>query len=39
VTRKLDPKRFNLRTLARRLDAVGDLFAPALSSQQKLPKL
>jgi bifunctional non-homologous end joining protein LigD len=39
VTRKLDPKSFNLRTLARRLDAVGDLFAPALSSQQKLPKL
>jgi bifunctional non-homologous end joining protein LigD len=39
VTRRLDPKRFNLRTLARRLDAVGDLFAPALAGTQKLPKL
>jgi bifunctional non-homologous end joining protein LigD len=39
VTRRLDPKRFNLRTLARRLDAVGDLFAPAMAGTQKLPKL
>ncbi len=39
VNGRLDPKRFTLRTLARRLDAVGDLFAPALSSKQKLPRL
>ncbi|NTX09385.1 DNA polymerase domain-containing protein [Myxococcus sp. CA056] len=37
VTRRLDPARFNLRTLKKRLDAVGDLFAPALKHSQKLP--
>ena len=37
VGRRLDPKRFTLRTLQKRLDAVGDLFAPALRSTQRLP--
>jgi bifunctional non-homologous end joining protein LigD len=37
VTRKLDPTRFTLTTLRRRLDKVGDLFAPALAGGQKLP--
>lgn len=38
VTRRLDPTRFTLRTLRRRLDRVGDLFAPALSGRQSLPR-
>jgi bifunctional non-homologous end joining protein LigD len=37
VTRKLDPSRFNLKTVRKRLDAVGDLFAPVLKVKQKLP--
>jgi bifunctional non-homologous end joining protein LigD len=37
VGRRLDPKRFTLKTLQKRLDAVGDLFAPALRSAQRLP--
>jgi bifunctional non-homologous end joining protein LigD len=37
VTRKLDPSRFNLKTVRKRLDAVGDLFAPVLQVKQKLP--
>lgn len=37
VTRRLDPARFNLRTLKKRLDTVGDLFAPALENPQRLP--
>ncbi|WP_141323357.1 DNA ligase D [Myxococcus sp. AB025B] len=37
VTRRLDPARFNLRTLEKRLDQVGDLFAPALKHPQRLP--
>ena len=37
VTRRLDPSRFNLKTLRKRLDAVGDLFAPVLTTRQKLP--
>ncbi|WP_426748038.1 DNA ligase D [Myxococcus faecalis] len=37
VTRRLDPARFNLRTLEKRLDKVGDLFAPALKHPQRLP--
>ncbi len=38
VTRKLDPKRFTLRTLRERLDKVGDLFAPVLTARQRLPR-
>jgi bifunctional non-homologous end joining protein LigD len=37
VTRKLDPSRFNLKTVRKRLDAVGDLFAPLFKAKQKLP--
>jgi len=37
VKRRLDPSRFNLKTLRKRLDAVGDLFAPVLETKQKLP--
>ena len=37
VTKKLDPTRFNLKTLRKRLDAVGDLFAEAVKDRQKLP--
>ncbi|HEX8705854.1 MAG TPA: DNA ligase D [Myxococcaceae bacterium] len=37
VTRKLDPTRFNLKTVRKRLDAVGDLFTPLFKVKQKLP--
>ncbi|WP_224364903.1 DNA ligase D [Hyalangium versicolor] len=37
VTRRLDPSRFNLKTLHKRLSAVGDLFADVLKTKQKLP--
>jgi bifunctional non-homologous end joining protein LigD len=37
VTRRLNPSRFNIKTLRKRLDAVGDLFAPVLKAKQKLP--
>jgi len=39
VTPALDPKAFTLRTLRRRLDARGDLFAPALRGQLQLQPL
>jgi bifunctional non-homologous end joining protein LigD len=39
VTKKLDPLKFNLRAMPRRLDKVGDLFAPLLENRVKLPKL
>ncbi|MCY1016853.1 hypothetical protein OV427_13875 [Pyxidicoccus sp. MSG2] len=38
VTKKLDPSRFNLKTLRKRLDAVGDLFTEAMKDKQTLPK-
>jgi bifunctional non-homologous end joining protein LigD len=38
VTRRLDPTRFTIGSLRRRLDKVGDLFAPALAGRQVLPK-
>jgi bifunctional non-homologous end joining protein LigD len=37
VTRRLNPSRFNLKTLRKRLDTVGDLFAEVLKTKQKLP--
>jgi bifunctional non-homologous end joining protein LigD len=37
VTRRLDPRRFNLKTLHKRLAGVGDLFAPVLETKQRLP--
>ena len=38
VTRRLDPTRFTLATPRRRLDRVGDLFAPAREAGQRLPR-
>ncbi|MCY1044382.1 DNA ligase D [Corallococcus sp. bb12-1] len=37
VTARLDPHRFRLKTLRKRLEAVGDLFAPVLRVKQTLP--
>jgi bifunctional non-homologous end joining protein LigD len=39
VTKKLDPGRFNLKTMAARLEKVGDLFAPAVAGGARLPAL
>jgi bifunctional non-homologous end joining protein LigD len=39
VTRKLDPGRFTLRTMPRRLEKLGDLFAAALQGGIQLPSL
>ncbi len=39
VTRKLDPLKFNLRTMPDRLAKVGDLFSGVLSKGVKLPEL
>jgi bifunctional non-homologous end joining protein LigD len=39
VTKKLDPLKFNLRTMPKRVDKVGDLFADVLKKRVKLPKL
>ncbi|HEX5753287.1 MAG TPA: DNA polymerase ligase N-terminal domain-containing protein [Archangium sp.] len=39
VTPKLNPTRFTLDNVRRRLDEVGDLFAPALAGGQTLPSV
>jgi bifunctional non-homologous end joining protein LigD len=39
VTDALDPHAFTIATMPKRLAAVGDLFAPALSSGVRLPRL
>ncbi len=39
VTPALNPMDFNLKTMPRRLEKVGDLFAPALSGRQRLPRV
>jgi bifunctional non-homologous end joining protein LigD len=39
VTRKLDPLKFNIRTMPDRFAKVGDLFAPVLKKGAKLPEL
>ncbi|MGO8969094.1 MAG: DNA ligase D [Myxococcaceae bacterium] len=39
VTTSLAPHDFNLRTLPKRLESVGDLFLPALQTPQRLPTL
>jgi bifunctional non-homologous end joining protein LigD len=39
VTKKLDPKKFNLRTMPARLAKVGDLFARVFEERVKLPEL
>jgi bifunctional non-homologous end joining protein LigD len=39
ITKKLDPKKFNIRTMPNRLAKVGDLFAKVFENRVKLPKL
>jgi bifunctional non-homologous end joining protein LigD len=39
VTRKLDPLKYNIRTMPARLGKLGDLFAPVLEGGVKLPRL
>jgi bifunctional non-homologous end joining protein LigD len=39
ITKKLDPKKYNIRTMPGRLAKVGDLFAAIFENQAKLPKL
>jgi bifunctional non-homologous end joining protein LigD len=39
ITKKLDPKKFNIRTMPDRLAKVGDLFAAVFENGVKLPKL
>ncbi|HEU4886402.1 MAG TPA: DNA ligase D [Thermoanaerobaculia bacterium] len=39
ITKKLDPLKFNIRTMPDRLAKVGDLFAAVFENQVKLPKL
>jgi len=39
VTPKLDPKKFNIRTMPDRVAKVGDLFADVFKNRVKLPKL
>jgi len=39
VTKKLDPKKYNLRTMPGRLAKVGDLFARVFEERVKLPEL
>ena len=39
INKKLDPKKFNIRTMPDRLAKVGDLFADLLKKRAKLPTL
>ncbi|HUP49246.1 MAG TPA: DNA ligase D [Thermoanaerobaculia bacterium] len=39
ISKRLDPGKFNLRTMPKRLDKVGDLFADVFRKRAKLPKL
>lgn len=39
VTKKLDPKKFNIRTMPDRIAKVGDLFADMFKKKAKLPTL
>jgi len=39
INRKLDPKKFNLRTMPDRLAKVGDLFEAVFRQRAKLPAL
>ncbi len=38
ITKKLDPMKFTMRTMPKRLDKVGDLFADVFKNRAKLPK-
>jgi bifunctional non-homologous end joining protein LigD len=39
ITKKLDPLKFNVRTMPKRLDKVGDLWEDIFKKKAKLPKL
>jgi bifunctional non-homologous end joining protein LigD len=39
ITKKLDPLKYNIRTMPERLAKVGDLFAAVFENKAKLPKL
>ena len=39
VTKKMDPKKFNLRTMPERIAKMGDLFRPAIEGGVRLPRL
>ncbi|MGZ8711312.1 MAG: DNA ligase D [Thermoanaerobaculia bacterium] len=39
ITKKLDPLKFNLKTMPKRLDKVGDLFEDVFKNKAKLPRL
>jgi len=39
ITKKLDPLKFTIKTMPKRLDKVGDLFADIFKKKAKLPKL
>ena len=39
ITKKLDPLKYNIRTMPNRLAKVGDLFAAVFENRVKLPKL
>ena len=39
ITKKLDPMKYNIRTMPNRLAKVGDLFAAVFENKVKLPKL
>jgi bifunctional non-homologous end joining protein LigD len=39
ITKKLDPLKFNVQTMPKRLDKVGDLWADIFKKKAKLPKL
>ena len=39
ITKKLDPKKFNLRTMPDRVAKVGDLFAQVFEKRARLPQL
>jgi bifunctional non-homologous end joining protein LigD len=39
VTRKLDPLKYNIKTMPKRLAKVGDLFAEVFKNRARLPKL
>ena len=39
ITKRLDPLKFNLKTMPRRLERVGDLFEDVFRNRVKLPKI
>ena len=39
ITRKLDPLKYNIKTMPKRVDKVGDLFEDVFKKRVKLPKL